>query len=46
MYNFHTRGLVCRKTVVTSTGMVQYVSTCMAHAGSSKYGFATAEAVL
>ena len=35
---FRTQGLIYRKTVVTSTGTVQYMSICMVHPGSLKCG--------
>ena len=37
---FQTRGLIYRKAVVTSTGTVQHMSTCMVHPGTSEYDYA------
>ena len=35
MYMFRTQWLIFRKTVVTNTGRVQCVSTCMVQSGTS-----------
>jgi len=45
-YIFRTGGLTFRQTAVTSTGTVQYISTCMVQSGSSQYGYGTTATVL
>ena len=40
MIMFRTKGFIYRKTVVTSTGTVSYISTCTVQIGTSEYGYA------
>jgi len=40
MCMFQTKGLIFRKTVVTRTGTVQHMSTCMVNPATSEYDYA------